>query len=401
MANSFIYLDHSATTAVDQRVVEVMLPYFTTYYGNPSSLYSIGNEAHKALEKSRSSIAEILGAYPNEIYFTSCGTESDNLALRGTAFASRSKGNHIITSAIEHHAISKTCEQLEREFGFHITYLPVDSSGLVNPDDVGRAVTSQTVLISIMYANNEVGTIEPIDEISKIARKHSIPFHTDAVQAPGLLPLNVDELGVDMLSLSGHKFYAPKGIGLLYVRQGTRLLPMQTGGGQERNMRAGTENTPYIVGLAKALELAESARSQEVPRLVALRDTLIDGIQANIPDAILTGHRTQRLASHASFVFPGVEGEAVIIKLSMLGIGTSSGSACSSGEEGPSHVLSAMGIQHPVARGSLRLTLGRENTFQDIERVLQELPDVVASLRAMSPFYNNEGTVAVQPVVSF
>jgi len=398
MSNAFIYLDHSATTAVDPRVVEVMLPYFTTYYGNPSSLYSIGVEARKALESARQSIANILGCRPDEVYFTSCGTESDNLALRGTAFALRSKGNHIITSAIEHHAISNTCEQLAREFGYNVTYVPVNSEGIVNPDDVGRAITPQTILISVMYANNEIGTIEPIADISKIARQHGIAFHTDAVQAPGLLPLQVDALGVDLLSLSGHKFYAPKGVGLLYVRQGTRLLPVQTGGGQERNLRAGTENTPYIVGMAKALELAEDMRPAEIERLAALRDKLIEGIQAKIPDTILTGSRSRRLASHASFVFPGVEGEAVVLKLSMLGIGASSGSACSSGEEGPSHVLSALGIQHSIARGSLRLTLGRENTEQDVDQVLNVLPGVVASLRAMSPFYDAEGVTSVQPL---
>ncbi len=400
MANTFLYLDHSATTATDPRVIEAMLPYFNTLYGNPSSLYSVGAEARKALEKARTAIAEVLGARPNEIIFTSCGTESDNLALRGTALAARCAGNHIITTAIEHHAVSNTCAQLEREFGFQVTYLPVDFNGLVDPDAVGRAITPHTVLISIMYANNEVGTIEPVAEIGRIARQHGIPFHTDAVQAPGLLPLNVDELAVDMLSISGHKFYAPKGVGMLYVRQGTRLLPTQTGGGQERNMRAGTENVPYIVGMARALGLADSARSSELPRLSRLRDRLINGIVESIPDAILTGSRNQRLASHASFVFPGVEGEAVVLKLSMLGIGASSGSACSSGDEGPSHVLSAMGLQHPVARGSLRLTLGRENTEQDVDRVLKELPGVIASLRAMSPFYNAEGTVAVQPVKS-
>lgn len=398
MSNAFIYLDHSATTAVDPRVVEVMLPYFTTYYGNPSSLYSIGVEARKALESARQSIATILGCRPDEVYFTSCGTESDNLALRGTVFALRGKGNHIITSAIEHHAISNTCEQLAREFGYNVTYVPVNSEGIVDPDDVGRAITPQTILISVMYANNEIGTIEPIADISKIARQHGIAFHTDAVQAPGLLPLQVDALGVDMLSLSGHKFYAPKGVGLLYVRQGTRLLPIQTGGGQERNLRAGTENTPYIVGMAKALELAEDMRPAEIERLAALRDKLIEGIQAKIPDTILTGSRSRRLASHASFVFPGVEGEAVVLKLSMLGIGASSGSACSSGEEGPSHVLSALGIQHSIARGSLRLTLGRENTEQDVDQVLNVLPGVVASLRAMSPFYDAEGVTSVQPL---
>jgi len=375
-----------------------MLPFFTTYYGNPSSLYEAGTRARKAIEQSRATVAEIIGAKPSEIIFTSCGTESDNLALRGVAMALRNRGNHIITSSIEHHAVSNTCEQLERKYGFSVTMIPVNRDGLIDPDDVGRAVTPQTTLISVMYANNEIGTIEPITEISKIARRRQIPLHTDAVQAPGLLPLNVDALGVDMMSLSGHKFYAPKGVGVLYVRSGTPLLPTQTGGAQERGRRAGTENTAYIVALAKALQLAEEARPGEVSRLSNLRDRLIDGIAARIPDAFLTGSRKERLASHVSFVFPGVEGEAVVLKLNMAGIGASSGSACSSGDEGPSHVLSALGYQHPVARGSLRLTLGRENSAQDVERVLIELPAIIASLRAMSPFYNAEGTVAVQPV---
>jgi len=398
MMRPFIYLDHSATTAVDPRVVDAMLPFFSTYYGNPSSLYSVGTYARKALEQARATVAAVIGARPNEVIFTSCGTESDNLALRGAVLAARKRGNHIITSAVEHHAVSHTCAQLEQEFGFQVTTIDVNRDGLVDPDDVARAIRPETSLISIMYANNEVGTIEPIAEISRIARSRQIPFHTDAVQAPGLLPLNVDELGVDLMSLSGHKFYAPKGIGVLYVRSGTPVLPIQTGGGQERNQRAGTENTAFIVALARALQLAEDARSAEVPRLRALRDRLVDGILARVPDALFTGSREHRLASHASFVFPGVEGEAVILKLSMLEIGASSGSACSSGDEGPSHVLSAMGYQHPVARGSLRLTLGRENTEQDVDYVLAELPGVIAALRAMSPFYDAKGITAVRPV---
>lgn len=398
MENDFLYMDHSATTAVDPRVIEAMLPYFNTYYGNPSSLYSVGAAARRALEGARNNVANILGAKPNEIYFTSCGTESDNLALRGTALALRSRGNHIITSSIEHHAVGNTCAQLEREMGYNITYLPVDHEGCVNPDDVARAITDRTILISVMYANNEVGTVEPIAEIGKIARSHNILFHSDAVQAPGLLSLNVDDLNVDLLAISGHKFYAPKGVGVLYIRQGTRILPVQTGGGQERNLRAGTENTPYIVGMATALTLAEEARQHEASRLQALRDKLIKGVLERIPDAVLTGHGEKRLASHASFVFPGVEGEAVVLRLSMLGIGVSSGSACSSGEDGPSHVLSALNYTHIIARGSLRLTLGRENTVKDVDRVLRVLPGVVTSLRAMSPYYNAEGTVAVQPI---
>ncbi len=382
-----IYLDHAATTAVDPRVVEAMLPYFSQHYGNPSSVYRLAEASRLALSAARDTVAEILHARPTEIIFTSCGTESDNLALRGVALAQRRRGRHIITTSIEHHAVGNTCAQLEREFGFRVTYLPVDRWGVVDPDAVGRAITPETILISVMYANNEVGTIEPIAEIGRLARAKGIPFHTDAVQAAGQLDLDVERLQVDLLSLSGHKFYAPKGVGVLYVRQGTPLLPMQTGGGQERGRRAGTENVPYIVGLATALELAYENLGAETHRLAALRDRLIQGILQSIPDAHLTGHPTQRLANHASFVFQGVDGEAILLHLDAAGIAASSGSACSSGEEGPSHVLTAMGLDPTLARGSLRLTLGRENTAQDVEAVLAVLPEIIQRLRAISPLY--------------
>ncbi|MCD6519505.1 MAG: cysteine desulfurase NifS [Anaerolineae bacterium] len=387
MASRFIYLDHAATTPVDPRVVEAMLPYFEEKFGNPSSIHRAGGEARAAVEKARQTVAELLGAKPSEIIFTSCGTESDNLALRGVAFALKGRGNHIITTPIEHHAIGHTCEQLAKEFGMEITYLPVDSFGLVDPDDVARAITERTVLISIMYANNEVGTIEPIAEIGKIAREKGILFHTDAVQAGGHLPLNVDKLHVDLLSLSGHKFYAPKGVGILYVREGTPLLPIQTGGGQERHLRAGTENVPYIVGLAKALQLAYEEMESEVARLRSLRDRLIQGVLERIPDAQLTGHPTQRLPNNASFVFKGIDGEAILMQLDLAGVAASTGSACSSGESTPSHVLLAMGIDPLLARSSLRLTLGRRNTSEDVEFVLAILPQIVEKLRAISPAY--------------
>ncbi len=382
-------MDHAATTPVDPRVVEAMLPYFSQKYGNASSIYSLGREARQAIEDARRTVADILGCDPKEVIFTSCGSESDNLAIRGVAFAQRhrGKGNHIITSPIEHHAVSHTVEQLEKYFGFEVTYVPVDKYGMVDPDDVGRAIRDDTVLISIMYANNEVGTIEPIAEIGEIARQRGIPFHTDAVQAGGALDLNVEGLKVDLLSLSAHKFYGPKGIGVLYVRQGTPLLPMQTGGGHERNRRAGTENVPYIVGLARALEIAYDELESNNRRIRRLRDRLIEGVLSRIPEAELTGHPTQRLPNNASFVIKYVEGESMLLNLDMMGVCASSGSACTSASLEPSHVLLAMGIPPEVAHGSLRLTLGRENTEEDVDYVLEVLPPIVEKLRAMSPLY--------------
>jgi len=386
-ASRFIYLDHAATTAVDPRVVEAMLPYFSSAYSNPSSPYRFAERARGTLKEARARVADILGAKPSEILFTGCGTESDNLALRGVAFARRGRGKHIITTPIEHHAVGHTCEQLSHEFGFRVTYVPVDRWGLVDPEAIGRAITPETVLISMMYANNEIGTIEPIAEIGEIARARGIPFHTDAVQAGGSLNLRVDELNVDLMALSGHKFYAPKGVGVLYVREGTSLLPTQTGGGQERHLRAGTENVPYIVGLARALELAYEGLDTEVARLTALRERLIRGVLERIPDAYLTGHPVQRLPNSASFVFAGVEGESILLRLDLAGVAASSGSACTSGSEGPSHVLTALGLETALARGSLRLTLGRENTAADVDYVLEVLPGIVHKLREISPVY--------------
>jgi len=383
--SKFIYLDHAATTGMDPRVVEAMRPYFTEKYGNASSVYALGRDAHEALEDARRTVAGILGCDPKEVFFTSCGTESDNLAIRGVSFASRSKGNHIITLPIEHHAVGHTCEQLEKEFGFRVTYVPVDEYGRVDPDEVGRAITDQTVLITIMYANNEVGTIEPIAEIGKIARARSIPFHTDAVQAGGALDLDVNRLNVDLLSLSAHKFHGPKGTGILYARRGTPVLPMQTGGAQERGLRAGTENIPYIVGLATAFKLAHEHRQENQARIGVLRDRLVRGILETIPRAYLTGHPTERLPNNASFVFQGVEGESILLNLDLLGIAASSGSACTSGSAEPSHVLTAMSLPREICHGSLRLTLGQDNTDEDVDYVLAILPGVISKLRDLSP----------------
>jgi len=379
-----VYLDHAATTAVHPEVLEEMLPYLKGEFGNPSSIYSWGREAKAAVEKARARLAHLLGADPAEIVFTSGGTESDNFALRGVAAANRQKGNHIITTKIEHHAILHTAEQLEKE-GFRVTYLPVDKDGLVRPEDLEEALTPDTILVSIMFANNEIGTIEPIAELARIAKSKGVIFHTDAVQAVGNVPINVKELGVDLLSLSGHKIYGPKGVGALYIRRGTRIEPLILGGAQERKWRAGTENVPGIVGLGKAAELAEKELPQRMKHLTELRDLLIDGIMEKIDHVRLNGHRTQRLPGNANFCFEYVEGESLLLNLDLAGIAASSGSACTSGSLEPSHVLMALGIPPEVAHGSLRLTLGRENTREDVEYVLSVLPEIVAKLRAMSP----------------
>jgi cysteine desulfurase len=385
-----VYLDHAATTAVDPRVVEAMLPYWTQQYGNASSIYTLGREAHRAMEQARQTVADILNCTPNEIIFTSCGTESDNLALRGVAFERhrRAGKNHIITSTIEHHAVIHTVEQLEKHFGFEVTYVPVDPYGMVDPADVDRAIRPDTALISIMYANNEVGTIEPVREIGEIARAHKVPFHTDAVQAGGALNLDVKALSADLLSLSAHKFYGPKGVGVLYARRGVPFLPMQTGGGHERKRRAGTENVAYMVGLATALRLAYEELKESNTRIIRLRDKLISGVLERIPDSQLSGHPTQRLPNNASFLFKYIEGESILLNLDLMGVAASSGSACTSGSLEPSHVLIAMGFAHEVAHGSLRLSLGKENTDQDIDHVLEILPGIIDKLRKMSPLYS-------------
>jgi cysteine desulfurase len=382
-----IYLDHAATTAVDPRVVEAMLPYWTQQYGNASSIYGLGRDAHHALDRARQTVADILNCTPKEVIFTSCGTESDNLALRGVAFERRNrlKKNHILTSPIEHHAIGHTVEQLEKHFGFEVSYVPVDHYGLVDPADVERAIRPDTAIISIMFANNEVGTIQPIAQIGEIARAHKVPFHTDAVQAGGALPLDVQAENVDLLSLSAHKFYGPKGVGLLYARRGVPLLPVQTGGGHEHGRRAGTENVPYIVGLTTAMELGTREMEASNDRIIQLRDTLIAGVLERIPGSQLSGHPIRRLPNNASFLFKHIEGESILLNLDMLGVAASSGSACTSGSLEPSHVLMAMGFSHEVAHGSLRLTLGKENTAEEIEYVLEILPGIVDKLRQISP----------------
>ncbi|MGE5265610.1 MAG: cysteine desulfurase family protein [Acidobacteriota bacterium] len=381
MEKQAVYLDHSATTAVDPRVVQAMLPYFTETFGNASSLHRFGQFALKALDSARRTVAEILNAKPLEIVFTGCGSESDNLALRGVAFALRGHGNHIITTPIEHHAILNTAAQLEAEFGFEVTRVPVNRHGVVDPDDVARAVTPRTVLISIMYANNEVGTIEPLAEIGKIARANKIVFHTDAVQAGGYLDLDVNKLGVDLLSLGAHKFHGPKGVGALYVRSGTPLMPMQTGGGQERSRRAGTENIPYLVGMATALKIAQDDREPENARLVELREKLIEGILERIVGAEMTGDPRNRLPGHASFVIPRVVGDEMVLGLDLAGVAASTGSACTAGSAEPSHVLGAMGYAPDVARGALRLTLGRENTGAQVDYAVSAVAEVVGKLR--------------------
>jgi cysteine desulfurase len=377
-----IYLDHSATTAVDPRVIEAMAPFWTEAYGNPSSIYGLGRRAAAALEDARARTAQLLNCQPAEIVFTGCGTESDNLALRGIGLAQAARGRrHIVTTPIEHHAVLHTAADLAGHFDFEVTTVPVNRHGLVDPAAVAAAIRPDTALISVMYANNEVGTIEPIAAIGAIAREHDIPFHTDAVQAGGYLPLDVQALNVDLLALSAHKFYGPKGVGLLYVRRGTRLWPTQTGGGQERGRRAGTENVPYIVGLARALELAQAERATEGACLAALRDRLAAGLLARIPDVEITGHPTQRLPGHLSLLIRGVEVEGVLIALDLAGVAASSGSACASGSPTPSHVLTALGYSPQEALAALRLTLGRENSEADVDFVIEKLPAIVARLR--------------------
>jgi len=389
-ANRTVYLDHAATTAVDPRVVEAMLPFWTERYGNPSSIYALGRDAHQALEEARETVAGILNCSPREVIFTSCGTESDNLALRGVAFERQRRAgkNHIISSPIEHHAIGHTLEQMAKHFDFDVAYVPVDRYGLVDPASVERAIRPDTALISIMYANNEVGTIEPVAEIGELARARKVPFHTDAVQAGGTLNLDVGALNVDLMSLSAHKFYGPKGVGVLYTRRGVRFFPMQTGGGHERNRRAGTENVAFAVGLATALRLANEEAQETDSRIARLRDRLIAGVLERIPDSQLSGHPTQRLPNSASFLFQYIEGESILLLLDSKGVAASSGSACTSGSLEPSHVLTAMGYPHEVAHGSLRLTLGKENTGEDVDYVLEILPGIIEKLRGMSPLYD-------------
>ncbi|GAV21715.1 cysteine desulfurase NifS [Carboxydothermus pertinax] len=384
-----IYLDHGATTPLSREVLEEMMPYLTEKYGNPSSIHSFGREAKKAIEDAREKVAKAINADPGEIVFTGGGTEADNLAIKGIARGYRHKGNHIITSAVEHHAVLDACLSLQKE-GFEVTVLPVDEYGMVSVDDVKNAITDKTILITIMHANNEVGTIQPIAEIGAIAKERGVYFHTDAVQTVGKIPVDVKELKVDLLSLSAHKIYGPKGVGALYVRKGLKLEPLTNGGGQERKRRPGTENVAGIVGLGKAIELAVAEMSVEAERLIKLRDKLIKGVLEKIPYVKLNGHPTLRLPHNANFSVEFVEGESMLLMLDMKGIAASSGSACTSGSLDPSHVLLAMGIPHEVAHGSLRLTLGKSNTEQQVDYVLEVLPGIVERLREMSPLYNQK-----------
>jgi len=379
-----IYLDNAATTRVAPEVFEAMTPFLQEEYGNPSSVYALAGRAAAALQQARQSIADFIGARPEEIVFTGGGSEADNLAIKGTM---RKFGDgHMITSAIEHHAVLHTCQALQDE-GFELTILPVDQNGLVDPEDVRKAIRPDTRLITIMHANNEVGTIEPIAEIAAIAREAGVKMHTDAVQSLGKIPIDVDELGVDMMAFSAHKLHGPKGVGALYVRKGFRPQPLVVGGGQEHGLRAGTENVPGIVGFGRAVELARDLGPEPVERMRALRDRLIEGVMERIPEVILSGHPEQRLPNIASFMFRYIEGEGILLSLDMNDIAASSGSACTSGSLDPSHVLLAMGYPHEVAHGSLRLSLSRYTTDEEIDTVLEVLPPIIERLRNMSPLY--------------
>jgi cysteine desulfurase len=384
-----IYMDHAATTPTDPEVVRAMLPFWTDVFGNPSSVHQEGREAGRAVEEARSTVAEVLGARPEEIVFTAGGTESDNLALKGVADAKKDRGHHIITSKIEHHAVLETCRFLEGK-GFHVTYLDVDDRGSVDPEAVQRAITDETILVSIMHANNEIGTIQPIAAIGRIVRERGIVFHTDAVQTAGHLATKVDELDVDLLSLSAHKLYGPKGVGALYIRKGTKITPFLHGGEQERRRRASTHNVPGIVGLGRAIALAEARREVEGPRLTALRDRLIAGIVGGIEHTVLNGDPRGRLPSNVSVAIAFVEGESLVLSLDMEGIACATGSACTSQSLEPSHVLIGIGLSHELAHGTLRFSLGRHTTEEDVDHVLAVLPGIVARLRAMSPLYQKE-----------
>ena len=380
-----VYLDNAATTALSPKVLEQMMPYLTTIYGNPSSPHSFGQEARKGVDHARDQVA--LNALPEEIIFTGCGTESDNTVLFGVAERYAKKGNHIITTNVEHHAILHTCEALEKR-GVEVTYLPVDENGMVTGEQVANAITDKTILVSIMFANNEVGTIMPIAEIGKVCRERGVLFHTDAVQAVGHVPIDVKAMNIDMLSLSAHKFHGPKGVGALYMKKGIRLPSYVMGGAQERNRRAGTENVAGIVGLGAAIALATQTLEESAARMTRLRDKLIAGIAQRIPEVKLNGHPTMRLPNNVNYSIKYIEGESILLMLDMNGIAASSGSACTSGSLDPSHVLLALGLSHEVAHGSVRLTLSDETTEEDIDYVLDVLPKVAERLRAMSPLYH-------------
>jgi cysteine desulfurase len=385
-----IYMDHSATTCTKREVLEAMIPYFSEHFGNPSSIYSIAGDSKKAIDAAREQVAKALGADPSEIYFTSGGSESDNWAIKGVAFANRKRGNHLITSAIEHHAVLHTCQYLEKE-GFTVTYLPVDKYGMIDPADLKKAITEKTILISVMFANNEIGTIEPVAELGAIAHDHKVYFHTDAVQVIGNVRVDVKAQNIDLLSLSAHKFYGPKGTGALYIKKGVKIDNLIHGGGQERKRRAGTENIAGIVGLGKAIELATTDIDGHSRRIRGMRDRLLEGILAKIPAARLNGHPEKRLPGNINISFEFIEGESMLLWLDDEGICASTGSACTSGSLEPSHVLLATGLPVEISHGSLRLTLGDMNTEQDVDFVLEILPKVVSRLRDMSPLYQKSG----------
>ncbi len=388
LSNGIVYMDHAGTTPVDPRVVEAMLPYMGAHFGNPSSIHALGQEAKRALDESREMVGNVLGCRFSEVVFTGGGTESDNAAIKGAADALHSTGNHVITSSIEHHAVLHTCQYLENH-GYEVTYLPVDKYGMVDPDDLAQAITDRTTVVSIMYANNEIGSIQPVAEFASITKQRAremsrtIVVHTDAVQAPGLLDLDVGKLGVDMLSLSAHKFYGPKGVGVLYVRRGTPFLAQQMGGGQERERRSGTENVAGIVGTGIALEIAESERALAVEHCGNLSRQIVDGVTSSVEGAHLNGHPTLRLSNNVNFSFEQVDGEPMLLGLDIKGIAASSGSACSSGSLEPSHVLLALGQSADLARGSLRLTLGRSNTSEQADYLLSVLAELVKELRGL------------------
>ena len=384
-----IYLDHNATTPVHPEVFEAMLPYYKDKFGNASSIHSFGREAKVALEESREKVAKFINASPQEIYFTCGGTESDNLAIKGIAFANRKKGKHIITSKIEHHAVLESCKFLEKE-GFEITYLPVDKYGFVDPDELKKAIRKDTVLVSIMHVNNEVGTIQPLEELCKITKEKGAYFHTDAVQSVGKMPVDVQKLNVDMLSMSGHKIYGPKGVGAIYIRKGTRITSWSHGGSHERSRRAGTENVPGIVGLAKTVEIAQRDMEQQSQQMKNLTEAFYQKVTHAIPDVILNGHLEKRIPNTLNLSFKAVEGESIILSLDLKGVAVASGSACTSGTLEPSHVLSAMGISPEIAQGAIRFSFGRENTMEDVEYIVGILPEIVSRLRAMSPLYVNK-----------
>lgn len=386
MEKKRIYFDHAATTPVRREALEKMLPYFSEVFGNANSQHMFGRDAVKAVDEARDTVARIINAKPSEIYFTSGGTESDNWALRGTAHARRDKGRHLIVSSIEHPAMIATAKQLEKD-GFDVTYLPVDETGTVSPESVRNAIRDDTVFIGVMTANNEVGTIQPVKEIAAIAKEKKITMFTDAVQAAGVLKLDVKELGVDMMSFSGHKFYGPKGVGVLYVKSGVKIDPVMTGGHQERMKRGGTTNVPAIVGMAEAFRLADEEREKNAAYVTALRDRFIAGVEARIPDVKLNGHRVNRLPANADFSFRYIEGESILFHLDLAGIAVSSGSACSSGSLEPSHVLLAMGVSEETAHGSIRFTFGTDNTAEEVDYAVDVLAETVKKLRAMSPLF--------------